>query len=264
MTDIIFGDRAKKLFEWSRYRLVKEYDIDSEASIPLKYISNIVDIACDHIRPGHTRQRTLDYKDIVIWAVMQKHMGAAVVYDTLYRIGNDELKASITSDMRIPKKLKWTDKALKKLVFYIVKKMYDDKYCNPRVVHADLLCSGNKPICYLHRTLLKVLKEHGYEDMTEILEFFLWVLAKDTGYRDQFFWILDKIGNPTLCDIVHEYVKPPSKWAPNAWLTSKDTTAEEHESNRLPKTKLAYCEEVNVIGFEKKQLEAILGEKIDR
>ena len=264
MVDIILGDRLKKVFEWSRFRIISDYDIDCDITPSLKYVGDVVDYMCDNTRHGHQRQRMRNYKDIMIWAVLKKHIAASVVYDLLYIIGNDELRDMITTDMRTPHKLTWTDKALHKLVLYALKMLYDDKYCNPKTIHSDLVFSGNNSVRHLHGVLLDVLKEHKHEKLTEVMEFFLWVLVKDTGYRDQFFWLLDKIGNNDIRGMVKDYVKPPSKWAPNAWLTSKDTTASEHENHRLPKTSLAYCEQVNVPSFQKKQLEKIVGAKIHR
>ena len=264
MVDIIFGDREKKIFEWCRFRIINDYDIDCELNEPLQYVSNLVEMVCENSRTGHQRQRTRDYKNIALWAVTKKHMGASVIYDLLYSIGNDELKQMITDDMRIPRKLKWTDNVLKKLVLYLLKKMYDDKYCNPVVIHTDLSYTGNDAIRSIHSEVQRILKEHEHEDLLDIIEFFLWILVKDTGYRDQFFWLIDKLGNDELRNMVKDYVKEPIKWAPNAWLASKDTTEDEHVNNRIPKSTLSYGERVNVPSYQKRQLEKIVGAKINR
>ncbi len=264
MVDIIFGDRIKKVFEWCRFKVISDYDIDCDVSPPLKYVSTFVDFMCDNTRHGHQRQRVRNYKDIALWAIIKKKMGTSVAYDILYHIGNDELRGMITDEMRMPKKLKWTDKQLQKIVLYITKKMNEDKWCNPKAIHDDLLFTGNAAVRNIHVVIQEILIKHEHDVLLKLMEYYLWILVKDTGYRDQFLWILDKIGNDDIRNMVKDYVKPPEKWAPNAWITSKDTTAEAHRTHRIPKTQLAYCEKVNVPSFQKKQLEKIIGDKIHR
>lgn len=57
----------------------------------------------------------------------------------------------------------------------------------------------------------------------------LWMVTKDTAYRDVFFWTLDKaFDHPEeFKKMLKPYVKSPSEWTTNQWVASK------HKSDKL-------------------------------
>jgi len=108
------------------------------------------------------------------------------------------------------------------------------------VVHKDLKCCGNPVFGAIDKLInhaadsidekwqRRVVREFG--------ELFLWILYKDTAYRDPAFWILYQLLEHAdeIKEDLKEYVKEPQDWYVNAWSESKRHTAELIEKGRIP------------------------------
>lgn len=64
----------------------------------------------------------------------------------------------------------------------------------------------------------------------------LWLVAKDTAYRDVFFWMLNEMLKKAdkLLVLIEPYVKPPEEWTPNLWHNSKKKTEQLKKDGKLP------------------------------
>ena len=64
----------------------------------------------------------------------------------------------------------------------------------------------------------------------------LWIISKDTAYRDVFFWILNEIlkKSDEIQKMIKPYVKPPSEWIPNLWYDGVQTTKKLKKKGELP------------------------------
>ena len=97
----------------------------------------------------------------------------------------------------------------------------------------DLEISQN-PVVKNLNTLLNItaghLKDAGVNWQKNVLlgygRAFLWLIVKDTGYRDMFFWALDKLlaRAEEFRKMLKPYVKEPSEWTPNRWAFSMRKT----------------------------------------
>ncbi len=64
----------------------------------------------------------------------------------------------------------------------------------------------------------------------------LWIIGKDTAYRDVFFWILNEIlkKSDELQKMIKPFVKPPSEWIPNLWYDGVQKTKQLKKDGKLP------------------------------
>jgi len=119
----------------------------------------------------------------------------------------------------------------------------------------DIACSPNPVIRVLDKLIVVTannLKAPWQHDSTKTFgKFFLWLVAKDTAYRDAFFWALYKLLKMAdkLLPLLEPYVKPPEEWFPNVWKDGIDATVEGRKDGTLPENGLSQVESM----FTKKQ-----------
>jgi len=90
----------------------------------------------------------------------------------------------------------------------------------------DILIVGSNQIKpYWQR---RMTKQYG--------QLILWLVSKDTAYRDVFFWILQSILKKadTLLILIEPFVKPPEQWSPNLWFDSVEKTKKLKKEGKLP------------------------------
>jgi hypothetical protein len=127
-------------------------------------------------------------------------------------------------------------------------------------IHDDLAHSGN-PAVYLFAQMLgyasKEIKEKYQAKVVQDLgEFFLWLMYKDSAYRDVFFWLLDQILQ-RAADIrkwIKPYVKDPHDWNVNVWHRSKKRTEKLRKEKRIPPYQKGFDENLFVPSEQLKKL----------
>ena len=112
----------------------------------------------------------------------------------------------------------------------------------------DIACSPN-PVVKILDKLIEVtadnLKPKWQHDSTRTFgKFFLWLMVKDTAYRDAFFWALYKLLKMAdkLIPLLEPYVKPPEEWFPNVWQDGIDATAKGRKDGTIPQNGLSHVE----------------------
>ena len=112
----------------------------------------------------------------------------------------------------------------------------------------DIACSPN-PVIKILDKLIEVtadnLKPKWQHDSTRTFgKFFLWLVAKDTAYRDAFFWALYKLLKMAdkLLPLLEPYVKPPEEWFPNVWQDGINATYEGKKNGTIPENGLSQIE----------------------
>jgi hypothetical protein len=65
----------------------------------------------------------------------------------------------------------------------------------------------------------------------------LWILYKDTAYKDMFIWMLHQILKHAdkLLPVVEKMVKQPDEWTPNVWWKARQTSEKMRQENKIPK-----------------------------
>lgn len=83
----------------------------------------------------------------------------------------------------------------------------------------------------------------------------LWLIGKDTAYRDEFFWTLNEIlkKSDELQTLIKPYVKPPEQWTPNLWQDSKNKTKRLREEGKLPDNAFSFEESIWVKDIQDKR-----------
>jgi len=107
-------------------------------------------------------------------------------------------------------------------------------------IHNDMGNCGNPAIKRVNDTIQKYaqLIEPKYQrNMTsELSELGLWILYKDTAYRDVFFCILADlmIHSDELLAELKPYIKKPHEWYPNVWWRSRKRSKDLKDSGKIP------------------------------
>lgn len=91
----------------------------------------------------------------------------------------------------------------------------------------------------------------------------LWIVTKDTAYRDMFFWTFDKILEHAdeFRKLLKPYVKPPEEWIPNLWQASKDKTKELKKKKLIPDDDQSFEETMFTPQIQDKRHKKLLNKK---
>lgn len=123
-----------------------------------------------------------------------------------------------------------------KRIFRIAEKWFRGKVgASNEVVHADLRACGNATYSRIYQLLCmtgdKVKQKYQAKVIKDMGAFLLWIIYKDTAYRDIFLWILYQILKKA--DVwmkeIEPYLKEPEDWYVNAWNASMRHTKEGRE-----------------------------------
>ena len=110
---------------------------------------------------------------------------------------------------------------------------------NITVVHEDLSHCGNpvfSRITYLlNEAADNVSEKYQEKVIREYGELLLWILYKDTAYRDPAMWVLYQLlkNADIILKELEPYVNEPEDWYVNAWNESKKNTAEQRKKGKV-------------------------------
>ncbi len=76
----------------------------------------------------------------------------------------------------------------------------------------------------------------------------LWIMVKDTAYRDFFFWSLYNLlkNADKILPLIEPYVKKPAEWYPNVWVDAKGKTQQLKDEGRIPDYEMSIVEKLFV------------------
>jgi len=120
----------------------------------------------------------------------------------------------------------------------------------------DLENCTNLPIRNIYFKISEASNKMGENYQTEIIQqysiIFLWILYRDTAYRDPFFWVISEVvNNPVFMEQLKPYVKPPDLWYCPNWNKSKKNTLDKKISGELGRFELSPEEKVFVPKFQR-------------
>lgn len=109
---------------------------------------------------------------------------------------------------------------------------------------ADDLRFHQNPVIKNLNTILLIAGQHLEQKdqwqrrtMVSYGQSLLWVVIKDTAYRDPFFWMINEIlKHPEeMKKMIAPYVRPPKEWTANQWENSKKKSEKLRKEGKVPK-----------------------------
>jgi len=119
-----------------------------------------------------------------------------------------------------------------------------------QVIDYDIEGSSNEVVKALDKiivgTATRIKSKYQQRMIKDYGRLALWILTKDTAYRDAFFWMLYNLlkNADKLLKLIEPYVKDPSEWYPNVWVDSKEKSRELKKQNRIPDYEMSISEKV--------------------
>ena len=126
-----------------------------------------------------------------------------------------------------------------RLAIWLLRKKLGDAVI-PERIHSDLISCGNPLIAHIAVTLNNAADQINspYQRTTvrELGELGLWILNRDTAYRDVFAWIINELlaDSEEIKKEIEHLVKEPKEWYPNAWVDSKKHTKDARKKKKIP------------------------------
>jgi len=119
-----------------------------------------------------------------------------------------------------------------------------------QVINYDIEGSSNEVVKALDKIIVgtsdRIEPRYQKQMIKDYGRLGLWILTKDTAYRDEFFWMLYNLlkNADKLLPLVEPYVKNPDEWYPNLWHQSKQKSKKLKEENRIPDYEMSVQEKV--------------------
>lgn len=151
----------------------------------------------------------------------------------------------------------------KKVLRLLLKLAYRHLKVDLFVIDENLRFFPNPVIKNLNSILVigaNQLKSEWQQKMVQQFgQLILWLIAKDTAYKDVFFWILNEIlkKSDELQVLIKPYVKPPEKWFPNLWFDSVEKTKRLRKEGKIPKNMHSFEETMYIKSIQDKRYEKI-------
>lgn len=136
----------------------------------------------------------------------------------------------------------------KKVLRLLLKLGYHHLKVDMNIVDENLRFYPNPVIKNLNAILTiaaNQIKPYWQRRMTlQYGQLILWLIAKDTAYRDIFFWILNEILKRAdeLRIMIKPFVKPPKQWIPNIWFDSQSKTKQLRAKGEIPENGFSFEE----------------------
>ena len=121
-----------------------------------------------------------------------------------------------------------------------------------QVIDYDIEGSVNQAVRALDKILIgsaeKIKPNYQRRMIKDYGRLGLWIMVKDTAYKDYFFWMLYNIlkNADTLLPLVEPYVKSPNEWYPNIWYDSKVESKKLKSENKIPDYAMSEIEKIFV------------------
>jgi len=118
------------------------------------------------------------------------------------------------------------------------------------VVHEDLKNCGNPVFSriafWLNKAADEINRPYQQRMVRNYGELFLWIMYKDTAYRDPGFWVLYQLlkNADVILKEIEPYVKDPEDWYVNAWNESLKNSKELHDKGKIPKNQKSFDESI--------------------
>ena len=149
---------------------------------------------------------------------------------------------------------------LKLAMKWFIKKYSGGK--NGNIIHEEMEQCGNPIIRFLLNKKEEIVdnikeEEHQIDVIDNMSEFLLWVLYKDTAYRQIFFWALKQLMDEkeNLMPKINEYYREPKDWYVNVWHDSKQKTKKQRESGELSENGMSMAEQYFVPKITQRRIE---------
>jgi len=121
---------------------------------------------------------------------------------------------------------------------------------NVEVVHNDLANCGNSSFARITDILNTAADsvEEGYQRkmIRDVGELFIWILYKDTAYRDVAFWMLKQMfeNSEEFKKELALYAKNPEDWYVNVWHRTKEQTKQLRAEGKISECSKSLSEEI--------------------
>lgn len=131
---------------------------------------------------------------------------------------------------------KWKKKIIRMIVNHGYKYLGTDK----EVISEDLEYCPNPVFSVMNKIITnatsKLKAPHQKRIIETYAQFGLWVLYKDTGYRDPAIYIIWKLlkNADKLLPIIENQVKSPEEWYANLWVNSKEESKRLRTEGKIP------------------------------
>jgi len=123
------------------------------------------------------------------------------------------------------------------MMWYFHKKYDSNKNKN---ISFDIENCGNPVIRLLRKKIRNTTKhiqtEYHNTVSNDMVDLMLWILYKDTAYRQPFFYALKDIldSKDELMPMLEKYIVEPDDWYMNRWKKAKELTYEQRKDKKIP------------------------------
>lgn len=222
----------------------------------LSQVVKVLNKTVGYTKPKYQRKTLNAYGHLGLYLALNHPQISKFIFAVLGDItGIDTSKCEIKSDLT--KTEIWL---INRAIPFTYKKLVEQG-TRLHYIIADMDSCTNKPCRHL---LFKSIKENinliedemFQETVMALSALFLWVMIRDTAYRDPFFWSLKQIANKGIKTLIrkspYKLVKPPHLWYGNVWWDGRIDTKKRRASGELNYNEFDEKEQACVPGIQKR------------
>ena len=143
-------------------------------------------------------------------------------------------------------------------VDWFIKKYSDGK--NSEVIAEEINDCGNPIIRRIvklrDKAINSISENHQKRMMKTFGDFGLWMMYKDTAYRQIFIWMLKELFDQKdeLMPFINKYYVEPDDWYINKWTKGKQKSKKQIESGEIPEGLMSNLEKYFVPSIQRKRI----------
>lgn len=271
--EVLLGEREKKMIKLGILLFRKKFGKRATpeaihkhlSSLNISNISPIVSMinkAADNVAYKYQRNMIREYGELGIWILIEHPDLSEAFQRILSRITGKK----IVQVPRTPIFSKFDLYLMKKILLFSENKIKNHEFSRFSDIESDMDSCSNKACRYIRDIMIEELNSIEDDDIRRIsymyMDLFLWIIPRDTAYRDPFYWSLYKVGNSTIKGYIKEHptnlVKSPKRWYGTVLYDARDATKKLRATGELGMYEFSDGESACIPEIQKKELKKIM------
>lgn len=152
-------------------------------------------------------------------------------------------------------------KLIRFAVWFLRKKLGEE--ASTQKIYDSLNNTGNPLFQRLNKLIVTasshLIKTFQSRTVLQLGQLGLWMLYRDTAYKDCFIWMLNEIleNADEYREALKPYLKEPDDWYPNVWARSQQRTREKKQKGEIPSFGMSECEEIFTPQYQDEKLKKL-------
>jgi hypothetical protein len=213
---------------------------------PIQRLINNINKVSNNTKSEYQKIVIKEYGELGIWLAINHPAFSNIFISSLYDITNIAKKDNFNIKSNLSK---FEILIINKVLTYVKNKLLE-KGGLYEYIKTDIDNTQNEACAYLLKILKNRICEVDDKELRDSIEIFItlyiWIMIRDTAYRDAFFWSLNNLGNSEIKRLIKQHptrlVKPFCEHYGNLWIAGKEESKRKIKMGELKMGELSDLE----------------------